>query len=445
MLRRVILALALCVISGTTFIGAAQDAGATPSYYVTATVDREEVYIGQQVVYSFRLYTTAALPQGEYLPPGFAGFWRSDMGPVTSTVERLDGTFFTVTRLDTALFPLVTGDVTIDPALLVFPATVFRDEETLVTGAIRLRVLPLPAGAPETFGGLVGVATVTAALDQPQVIVGEPVRLRLTVRGSGNVEQMPPPEVPLPDGWSIYADGTAYRAEVERGQVVGEKVFEWLITAEESGTYTLEPPITLAYFNPETGVYETVSAPPLALDVLPAPDGDPAVEEVAVPAPASAPALLPVSAASALATRPPWLLWAAPVTLALLAWLRRRRVQRRLVGSAARRSQALAQAQRTLRAARGADPDTAGRQLVRAVLTYVADRLGREPATVTREDAAAALRRHGVEDSTAAQLEGCLALADEGRFGPADGAQTAPLIDRTLIVLSKVDAQWHAD
>jgi len=435
-----LLALALCA----AVVVAAQD-GAAPAYFVRAAVDRDEVYIGQQVRYSFRLYTTAALPQGEYLPPGFAGFWRGDMGAVTSGVEQLDGRAYTVTRLDTALFPLVTGDVTIDPALLVFPATVFQDAETLATEAIRLRVLPLPAGAPEAFSGTVGALTAAAGLDRQQVMVGEPFVVRLVVRGSGNIEQMPPPQVPLPPGWSIYPGRTVYSAEVERDTLVGEKVFEWSVTAAQSGDHTLGP-IELAYFDPDAGAYVPVSTAPLTVEVMPAPaapeGGQPAAPVVAAP---GAPALLPVTAGQGAAAGPPWPLWAAPAALPALAWLWRRRIRRQQAGSAARRAQALDRARRALRAAQKAEPDAAGRQLTLAVLAYVGDKLGREAAAVTRDDARAALRAHGVETETARQLMACLTLADQARFAPADVETAAPLLERTAAILSRVDAQWRSE
>lgn len=436
----VLLALALCAAGA----GAAQD-GAGQAYFVRAAVDRDEVYIGQQVRYSFRLYTTTALPQGEYVPPGFAGFWRGDMGAVTSGVEQLDGRTYTVTRLDTTLFPLVTGDVTIDPALLVFSATVFQEAETLATDAVRLRVRSLPAGAPEAFSGTVGALTATAEPDRQQVMMGEPFVVRLTVRGTGNIEQMPPPQVPLPAGWSIYPSRTAYSAEVEHGTLVGEKTFEWFVTAAQSGDYTLGP-IALAYFDPDAGVYIPVNTLPLAVEVMPAPLPPDSSQPAAPMAASAAPALLPVSAGPVVtAAGPPWPLWAAPAVLSALAWLWQRRRRRQQAGSAARRAQALDRAQRALRAARKAEPDAAGRQLTLIVLAYAADKLGQEPVAVTRDDARAALRAHGVEAELTRQLMGCLALADQARFAPADVETVTPLLERTAVVLGKVDAQWRSE
>lgn len=447
-----VLAAVICLMAWGG-VSQAQPGPEASAYFVEAVVDRDEVYVGQQVVYSFRLYTTVSLPQGEYLPPSFAGFWRSDMGPVSSAVTQVNGTFYTMTQLETALFPLVTGNTVIDPAFLVFPATVFRDAETLSTAAIDVRVLPLPDGAPEGFGGAVGVFSASAAFDRPQTTVREPVTLRLTVRGTGNVEQLPPPQIPLPSGWGAYAARTGYRAEVKDGLLVGEKTFEWVVTAEQSGTQTLGP-ITMPYFDPDAGAYRSVTTESLTLEVLPGtmvmPDvpvsagSDTEADQMAVPALA----LKRVSGAIAMmpTPNPAWLLWVAPVALVASVWLWTRRVRRNRVGNAARRAGALARAKRALRAIqRQTDPDPAGSQVVVVVQTYIADKLGQESAVVTHEELAAALHDHDVDATVVAQLMACLAMADQARFAPADPSLVPSLLERTGIALSKVDAQWRSD
>lgn len=424
----------------------AQESGNTAPYFVEAAVSSSDVFVGQQVTYSFRLYTSVALPQAEYVPPDFEGFWRSEMGPVTSTVESVGGTFYTVTQLDTALFPLTTGDLTIAPALLVFPETVFRAAEVLESGPVTVRVRPLPSSAPEGFTGIVGALAAESAFARQDVKAGEPVTLRLTVRGNGNMEQMPPPDLLLPAGWRAYNSRTVYRAEVIGEQLVGEKTFEWLVTAAPSGTQTL-PPVDLAYFDPDTAAYRVVSTASLTLEIAP---GETTMDDPQPAAVGTAPAsgqpvmLRPVS--SVLATsepvEPSWPLWAAPAAAAVAIWLWERRRQRsKYKGSRADR--ALARAQRQLKALQGSDPDLEGRQIALIVRSYMADKLG-QPGTVSTLSATTeALRGHGIGTDTINQLQSCLDLADQVRFAPTGDVNLLALIQRTSAVLSRVDAQWQ--
>lgn len=424
----------------------AQETENMPAYFVEAAVSSSDVFVGQQVTYSFRLYTSAVLPQAEYVPPDFEGFWRSEMGPVTSTVESVGGTFYTVTRLDTALFPLTTGDLTIAPALLVFPETVFRAAEVLESGAAAVRVRPLPSGAPESFTGIVGALEVESGFAQREVRAGEPVTLRVTVRGNGNIEQMPPPYLPLPTGWRAYNGRIVYRAEVIGEQLIGEKTFEWLVVVTQSGTQTL-PSVELAYFDPDTTAYRVVSTAPLTLAIAP---NEAVVDDTQPEAAAAAPAsnqpvtLRPVSTVFAASdpVGPPWPLWAAPAAAAAAVWLWERR-KRRSQDRGDRAEKALARAQRRLNALRSANPDLTGREIVLIVQSYVADKLNQPGSVNTLSAVTEALRGHSVGADTANQLQHCLDLADQVRFAPGSDVNLLKLIQRTSAVLSRVDAQWQ--
>lgn len=436
--------LMIAVFLLTPLSSKAQENENTPPYFVEAVVSSSDVFIGQQVTYSFRLYTSAVLPQAEYVPPDFEGFWRSEMGPVTSTVESVGGTFYTVTQLDTALFPLTTGDLTIAPALLVFPETVFRAAEVLESGAVTVHVRPLPSGAPESFTGIVGALAVEGVFAQQGVRAREPLTLRLTVRGNGSMEQMPPPDLPLPAGWQAHNSRTVYRAEVIGEQLVGEKTFEWLVTATQSGTQTL-PPVELAYFDPDTAAYRVVSTAPLMLEIAP---GEAAVDDpqpaAATAAPGQPVTLRPISSVIVASdpVAPSWPLWAAPAAAAAAIWLWQRRRQR---GNhrGNRADRVLARAQRQLNTLRGADPDMQGRQIVLIVRSYVVDKLGQPETVGTLSAITEALRGHGVGADTINQLQSCLDLADQARFAPGSDVELLKLIERTNAVLSRVDAQWQ--
>ncbi|MGQ9887921.1 MAG: BatD family protein [Aggregatilineales bacterium] len=438
--------LIIAVFFPALLLSQAQETENTPAYFVEAAVSSSDVFIGQQVTYSFRLYTSAVMPQAEYVPPDFEGFWRSEMGPVTSTVESVGGTFYTVTQLDTALFPLTTGNLIIAPALLVFPETVFRAAEVLESNVAAVRARPLPSGAPENFTGVVGALEVEAAFAQREVRAGEPVTLRVTVRGNGNIEQMPPPHLSLPTGWQAYNSRTAYRAEVVSEQLIGEKTFEWLVVVTQSETQTL-PPIELAYFDPDMAAYRVVSTAPLTLVIVPrevAADDTPLAATTAAPTSGQLVTLRPISSVFAVSdpAGPPWPLWAAPAAAAAAVWLWRQR-KRRNLNRGYQAKQALARAQRRLKVLPSANPDLTGLEITLIVQSYVADKLNQPGSVNTLSAVKEALRRHNVGAETTGQLQNCLDLADQVRFAPRSDVNLPQLIQRTSVVLGQVDAQWQ--
>ena len=165
-------------------------------YFVEAEVDNSNPYLGQQVVYFFRLYHAEPVsPRTSYVPPGLAGFWsRQEMEPMRFEAN-VANRRYRVLELRTVLFPTVAGSITIDPASVVIPAGLIRSSEELATEPVGLEVKPLPDGAPKDFDGAVGQFAIRAELDTIAGNVDEPVTLRVVLSGRGNIEALPEPQM----------------------------------------------------------------------------------------------------------------------------------------------------------------------------------------------------------------------------------------------------------
>src|SRR5690349_8097926 len=70
--------------------------------YVEAGVDNSNPYIGQQIIYKFKLYDAIGLTNPLYQPSDFEGFWRVDIGVLSQTTEQINGRQYTVTTIATA-------------------------------------------------------------------------------------------------------------------------------------------------------------------------------------------------------------------------------------------------------------------------------------------------------------------------------------------------------
>jgi len=134
----------------------------------------------------------------------------------------------------------------------------------------RLVVKPTPSeGRPDSFAGAVGQGfSLDVSADRSVVQLGDPISLKMTVRGAGNLAIAGPPR--------LDADGTL-RPEHFRlpdrdvaGEIVDDaKVFEVSLRVLDDAVREI-PALPYAYFDPEAGQYHTVYSRPIALSVRPA-------------------------------------------------------------------------------------------------------------------------------------------------------------------------------
>jgi hypothetical protein len=87
-----------------------------------------------------------------------------------------------------------------------------------------VEVVPLPDEVEEN--GIVGDFDVSANIDREQIRVGENVRLRVMIRGTGNLNylRLPPPEL---EGWTVVSEeeNEAYEAGIDGYEGYREKVY----------------------------------------------------------------------------------------------------------------------------------------------------------------------------------------------------------------------------
>ena len=110
--------------------------------------------------------------------------------------EQVNSRGYRVTELRTILFPTVIGEQVIEPAMLTIPSSLFQRGMSLQTEPISVNVKPLPEPIPADFSGAVGQYSLSAMAQTEagesgnllSVQVDEPVTLRVTLEGAGNLE-----------------------------------------------------------------------------------------------------------------------------------------------------------------------------------------------------------------------------------------------------------------
>jgi len=270
--------------------GPAGDGDATEGgeLFVRAVVDRDRVYVGQQVTLLFRFYQLPGVPlleSPQYSPPSMEGFWREDLSPQRSRNEIVNGRTYQVTEIAYALFPTQSGTLTIGPGHLDcrvrdrsrrsrrdpfdFFGGVFADRRVrLSTKPLTIRVDPLPQPQPEDFTGGVGSFGIRGELERSIAGQNEPLTLTLAVQGTGNTATVGDPVIPDIPGIRIYASGSEISASREGDTLGGTKTISVILVPESTGPRTI-PSIGFSYFDPNARAYRRAETQPLSLTVEP--------------------------------------------------------------------------------------------------------------------------------------------------------------------------------
>lgn len=167
------------------------------------------------------------------------------------------------------IFPISTGKCKIRPFEMALRChTSFFDKTiTFKSSSAVLNVKPLPDGAPKTFIGGVGQFKVDQLLGKTKLKQGDVFSLTLIVSGLGNLHNINPPVLNLPNGCVVYGDPE--RKEdfqfTEEG-VEGTMTFVYNIQVGSSGKVDFDAQ-AISYFDPQLEKYVTVRAQPFSLDV----------------------------------------------------------------------------------------------------------------------------------------------------------------------------------
>ncbi len=257
--------------------------------FLRAEVDRSHVTQGEQINVVFKLYTRVSV--SNYSPgknPTLSGFWSEEIeNPknISLTTETVNGKQYRVGVIRRmALFPTQSGNLEISPFEVEAVVQVqsrrsmdpfdafFRDpfgqsvNYAVKSDAIRIKVDPLPPGAPPSFRGAVGRFTMTARVDKQTTKTNEPISLKVTIAGTGNVKLLESPAVELPTDFEQYTPKVSDNISRNSERISGSKSFEYLVIPRYPGKKTIKP-VTFSFYDPGKKSYVTLTSPPIELDV----------------------------------------------------------------------------------------------------------------------------------------------------------------------------------
>lgn len=293
-------------------LSAEQQAQQTPAAFMEVALDRDQLYVQQQVQLTATLYLGANLLSGNILPPQLENAEISQLGKDQESYEMRNGKRFQVFKRVYLITPQRSGDLQIIAPVFngqintgrsLSPFSSMNSAETVTTAAspLPITVLPVPPEWPDSASWLPAeLATISvelAADSGPEGKVGEPLMLNYRVTAIGVQSDLLPP-LQLNDiaNAASYPEPGQRQTSERNGKLVAQQLTQVAIIPQQSGELVI-PAQQLVWFNTVSQRIERSVSQPLTITIaaasglqpqapqqpLPQPQQPPATEEVQQP------------------------------------------------------------------------------------------------------------------------------------------------------------------
>lgn len=253
---------------------------------MTAQVSNKTPYVGEQIVYSAKFLSRVPIQNAQLQIPEFSGFWKEELGDVRNSQKIINGELWQASDIQFALFPLDSGELTIEPVSLNAdiviaqrPSSLFSnpffgsfydtERKLFRSSSVSVNVKPLPLeGRPADFSGLVGSFNLEGSISETELEVGDSTTLTIKIHGDGDLKKLEAPVLQDVSNLKIYDDEPKMEVTPSPNGLKESKIFKKAIVPLKPGTLTL-PAVSFSYFDTKKGQYLTLSTSPIELHVKP--------------------------------------------------------------------------------------------------------------------------------------------------------------------------------
>ena len=442
-------------------------------------VNTREVYVGQPVSATLKLYTRVNLSGiNELKYPDFKGFLREDLEtPELRSLESevIDGVQYGTGVLQRfLLYPQISGEIRIEPVqmtAMVQQRTSMRDPffddpffDSFFSGVstvprsvsslpVTIRVKPLPEPRPVDFHGAVGSFTLSSDLSKSEVEVNDAIDLTISIKGSGNLNLAGEPVINFPQGIEKYDPEVNVRSS---GTASGSKTFKYLLIPRNSGSFEI-PPVSYTVFDPQQQKYVTLRSEGYSITVTGSGDQAEAAAPVYIPGEdvkylgqdirfiRSGNGSLTLISQPLVKTTYYWLWFVlALFVAAVVLLLRREQLRRNADLTGLRNRKAARTARRRLAKAKAllgsGMTEQANSELAKALWGYLADKLSMPQSQITRENCHTGLRARSVDEVLITEFDSIISVTEYSQYAPrTEGESPAALLERASLLISKLD------
>ncbi len=289
-----------------------QQPSADKPYFAELVIPKESAYVGEQIPIELRFYFNQRIqyqpyPQGQYPLIDGEGFVTSKYLEPTEKQFESNGRVYHVVVYKTGLTGVKPGKLELQSATQSFlvstpfgmrnapgfidPTEAFQQQVIDVkTNSASIDIKPLPdAGRPASFSGAVGDFTLATSAQPTKARTGDPVSMKVEIKGLGNFDRIGQPALTNTDGWRAYQPSEETKALDALG-LNAVKTFTFpLVPAKPVDSL---PTVEFSYFDPNAEKYVTLKSLPINIaiegDQLPGMAASPGPQSTS-PAPPSAP------------------------------------------------------------------------------------------------------------------------------------------------------------
>ncbi len=432
-------------------------APAAPGNHCMARIDRDVIYLGEQVIYTVELYHESRLASNKEPDyPNFSDFKAMRLGDPQSGTRNISGIPHVYRRVDIILIPQKNGHFVISrPQWIIGTGGFWGQNYALRGNAVAITVKPLPTeGRPADFSGLAGTWNLHAKVDKTSLPSGETLTLTLIASGTGEPGAVMAPDLNFIRGFQVYRPESESKKEFLNNRLFTTKTFRYLLVPEHPGMLTI-PPVHLDYFDTKNGKYARASTRLIRINVTQG-KSDATIPDMKSPGHGfkvgseirfikqSVPLLKPVARFLS-----GWLvavLVIFPPVLLLVTHAAMRRIERLQTDSGyARLHGASKIVRRRLKvaghAAKAMDAQKLDEETARAVTGFIADRLDIPASRILASKVRAILVNAGVSETLAEDTETLLKEIDMRRFAPGEvsAEKCRQVLDSARKVLSGLE------
>lgn len=447
--------------------------------FIRTNVSKTNVYEQEAILVTYKLYTLVdVVGMNNMKLPDFNGFMKQELDQNQNkqlSYENFNGkNYGTVVLYQVLLYPQRSGEILIDKAN--FEAVVriqnktqarsifddFFDSYTnvtkkLVAPASKITVNALPGNKPSSYNGTLGRFSLSSTISATQVKANDAVTIKVVISGSGNMKMIKNPEIKFPDGFEPYDPKVNNNFKTTTSGVSGTKTIEYMFIPRHAGNFEI-PSAEFTYFDLQERAYKTLRTPAYQLEVLKGEGGDNSVvgtyvskEDVKQLAKdirfiETKAISLSKESEPVFGTLTAWILYLVPIIIALALFLIfRKQTEENSNVEFVKNKQANKLARKRLKLAQKllseGKKDQFYEEVLKAVWSYLSDKLSIPAASLTKERIESELQLRGVDSAPIKQFVDILNTCEFARYAPNSGQQEmGNLYDETIDAISNLES-----
>ena len=247
-------------------------------YYVEASVDSNEIYLQQQLLYTVKIYLSQDIQRGQLSLPELEGALIEQIGEDDDYQEIINGVRYRIIERKYAIIPQSSGNFTITGP--IFEAEVATNSRRSFANFGRTKSIARRApdldltvkSIPNNYAYTWLPSEFVEVTEQWQgnedgLMVGEPVTRSITLTALGlTKEQLPVIDLPYHPSFKVYPEQPTLATVQRNDRLIAQGVFNSAIIPEQAGSFVL-PEVRIPWFNVKTGSTDYAVVPARTVNV----------------------------------------------------------------------------------------------------------------------------------------------------------------------------------